>query len=151
MWIIIALIIGFFYLKKKGKLKFEIPKIAKHIGGMILGVWFYKSMGDFVEEMGSKTSVMNTLLYLYLVVYTIWIYKVIKSFKPIKIKKGNNAEEFEFTSGNGRTSRSIENPYRGTIVIGGAGSGKSKTFIYPIIKQSAEKEFTGVLYDFNEC
>lgn len=42
----------------------------------------------------------------------------------------------------------IENPYRGTIVIGGAGSGKSKSLFYPIIQQFMENRYTGILYDF---
>lgn len=42
----------------------------------------------------------------------------------------------------------IENPYRGIIVQGGAGSGKSKSFFYPIIDQLMQKKFSGLLYDF---
>jgi len=53
---------------------------------------------------------------------------------------------FRFKAGNKNIV--IRNPFRGIFVVGGAGSGKSRTFIYPIIKQSAEQEYTGVLYDF---
>lgn len=42
----------------------------------------------------------------------------------------------------------IGNIYRGIIVQGGAGSGKSKSLFYPIIQQLMRNEFAGVIYDF---
>lgn len=42
----------------------------------------------------------------------------------------------------------IENPFRGTMVIGTPGSGKSFSIINPFIRQLLAKEFTMCLYDF---
>lgn len=42
----------------------------------------------------------------------------------------------------------IGNIYRGTMVQGGAGSGKSKSLFYPIIQQTIQNDFAGILYDF---
>ena len=42
----------------------------------------------------------------------------------------------------------LTNPYRGVLVIGGAGSGKSASIIEPIIIQSIQQGFAGILYDF---
>ncbi len=42
----------------------------------------------------------------------------------------------------------IANSFRGIIIEGGAGSGKSRSLFYPIIKQLMDKNFSGVLYDF---
>lgn len=42
----------------------------------------------------------------------------------------------------------LPNIYRGVLVHGGAGSGKSKSVIYPIIYQMLLKQFTGIVYDF---
>lgn len=42
----------------------------------------------------------------------------------------------------------VPNPYRGILVIGGPGSGKSASIVEPIIIQSIRKEFAGILYDF---
>lgn len=42
----------------------------------------------------------------------------------------------------------ITNPFRGTVVIGTPGSGKSFSIIIPYIKQIIKKGFTGVIYDF---
>lgn len=64
----------------------------------------------------------------------------------IKATSFNYDENFHFTSG--KKHIVVDNPYRGVMVIGGAGSGKSRTFIYPFIKQASLQEFTGVIYDF---
>jgi hypothetical protein len=42
----------------------------------------------------------------------------------------------------------IVNPFRGTILIGTPGSGKSFGIVNPFIRQLIAKEFTGVVYDF---
>ncbi|KUG09208.1 TraM recognition domain-containing protein [Solirubrum puertoriconensis] len=42
----------------------------------------------------------------------------------------------------------IGNPFRGTFIAGGAGSGKSKSIIEPIIQQAGRAGLTGVVYDF---
>ncbi len=42
----------------------------------------------------------------------------------------------------------IANPYRGTLVLGGAGAGKSYSIGEPLIEQFAAKNFAGLIYDF---
>lgn len=42
----------------------------------------------------------------------------------------------------------IQNPYAGIFISGGAGAGKSKSIIEPLISDCGRKEFTGVIYDF---
>ena len=42
----------------------------------------------------------------------------------------------------------IPNPYAGVFISGGAGAGKSKSIIEPIIQDAGRKGFTGVVYDF---
>lgn len=42
----------------------------------------------------------------------------------------------------------IQNPYSGIFISGGAGAGKSKSIIEPLISDCGRKEFTGVVYDF---
>ncbi len=80
-----------------------------------------------------------------------YIYAIILGFKNIsghrnRLTKVKKDEAFNFSAR--RKDLTIINPYRGVLVVGGAGSGKSRTFIYPIIKQCAQKGYTGVLYDF---
>lgn len=38
------------------------------------------------------------------------------------------------------------NPFRGVLIVGGPGSGKSASIINPIISQAMEKKFTGIIY-----
>lgn len=42
----------------------------------------------------------------------------------------------------------IDNLFRGLLVVGGAGSGKSRSLIEPVITQAGQKGFTGVVYDY---
>lgn len=57
----------------------------------------------------------------------------------------NKTNDLEFSI-NGKTK--IENPFAGTFISGGAGSGKSKSLIEPLIKEAGKKAYTGVVYDF---
>ncbi|GAA4366143.1 hypothetical protein GCM10023185_37070 [Hymenobacter saemangeumensis] len=42
----------------------------------------------------------------------------------------------------------VVNPYRGTLVLGGAGAGKTYSIGEPLIEQFAYKNFAGLVYDF---
>ncbi|MFP3598209.1 type IV secretory system conjugative DNA transfer family protein [Chryseobacterium sp. SIMBA_029] len=42
----------------------------------------------------------------------------------------------------------IPNPFRGILVIGGPGAGKSESFAVPFIRELAQKQFSGICYDF---
>lgn len=55
-------------------------------------------------------------------------------------------EGFNFKTRSGIIN--LANPFRGIYIQGGAGSGKSASIFEPIIKQIAEQEYTGILYDF---
>lgn len=84
--------------------------------------------------------------YLALFVFLLWRYrhKIISKIKGQEIIKTKvNPEVFSI---NGETE--IRNPYAGIFISGGAGSGKSKSLIEPLIKESGKKDYTGVIYDF---
>ena len=42
----------------------------------------------------------------------------------------------------------IDNLFRGMLIIGGAGSGKSKSLVEPLIHQAADKGWSSVVYDY---
>lgn len=42
----------------------------------------------------------------------------------------------------------INNPFRGVLIVGGAGSGKTHTFVKNIIEQGADLGFSGIIYDY---
>jgi hypothetical protein len=44
----------------------------------------------------------------------------------------------------------INNPYRGIVIVGGAGSGKSESIIKPLLWQAMGKKFCGIVYDFKD-
>lgn len=56
--------------------------------------------------------------------------------------------EFYYKSKVNKGYINIANPYRGTMVIGTPGSGKTFSVINPFIRQLIAKEFTMCLYDF---
>jgi hypothetical protein len=64
---------------------------------------------------------------------------------PLRIER-SNPEHIYLESDKGTID--IANPYRGILIQGGAGSGKSKSLFYPIIQQFITNDFSGVLYDF---
>lgn len=42
----------------------------------------------------------------------------------------------------------LNNPFRGVLIMGGAGAGKSVSLIEPLIYQSVKKGYAGLLYDY---
>lgn len=63
----------------------------------------------------------------------------------------NLTSEFYFKGKWNKGCINILNPYRGTLVLGTPGSGKSYTFINSFISQLIQKGFSMVVYDFKFC
>lgn len=42
----------------------------------------------------------------------------------------------------------LNNPFRGVLIVGGAGSGKTHTFVKPIIERAADVDYSGIIYDY---
>lgn len=63
------------------------------------------------------------------------------------IPKLKRDDKNELTFSINRTT-TIKNPFAGIFISGGAGSGKSKSLIEPLIKEAGKKNYTGVIYDF---
>ena len=63
---------------------------------------------------------------------------------PQKIER-SNPEHIYLESDKGTID--IANPYRGLLCVGGAGSGKSRSIFYAIIKQFVTNQFSGICYD----
>lgn len=98
------------------------------------------------------------LLFIVFLLVNKW-YRKLKAIDEIKKKSGvfeiDKKQKQKSKSDNGAhegisiyNSVYIPNPYAGIFISGGAGSGKSKSFIEPIIYDCAINNFTGVLYDF---
>ena len=61
-------------------------------------------------------------------------------------KSKKNADSFTLDTTN--KPLRIDNPYRGILIVGGAGSGKSQSFVKPLLTQALKMGFTGIVYDF---
>ncbi len=142
---------------------YKINKIWILFGPIIQGIIVYYIDSEIIKEKeiftitnDAQTNflilffIINSVLFILISTPLIWVRKQIsnkvKRNKELELKSKQDAGFFTFPTTNGAVE--IYNPYRGILVVGGAGSGKSKTFIYPIIQQSALMNCTGVLYDF---
>lgn len=63
-----------------------------------------------------------------------------------KDTKGNNPFSVILKTIKGKII--LDNPFRGIFVIGAAGSGKSESVAVPLLQQFANKNFSGIVYDF---
>ncbi|WP_019991506.1 type IV secretory system conjugative DNA transfer family protein [Rudanella lutea] len=79
--------------------------------------------------------------------YAGWaIFRHYRRNAPQTIKIDPKQGGFVFQTGDGPLW--LANPYRGTFINGGPGSGKSKSLVEPIIQQAGAQGLTGLVYDF---
>jgi type IV secretory pathway TraG/TraD family ATPase VirD4 len=126
------------------------PTTRKFTFGKIILYWFLATTGSSVvfvlfSQLPSWTQV---LLFLFAVGYGgYWIFKKVKrkiGYTPsVSSNPAPERTDFELNR-----SVKILNPYAGVFVCGGAGSGKSKSIVEPIIYDAGRKNFAGVVYDF---
>ena len=101
--------------------------------------------------LGAELSAILGLFPLFIAIFFISkdIYKIKKT--PKEPQEKQFSKKIDKDSLNFKTSGGVinlANPFRGIYVQGGAGAGKSASIFEPIIKQIAEQEYTGILYDF---
>ncbi|MFC5413158.1 type IV secretory system conjugative DNA transfer family protein [Larkinella bovis] len=78
-------------------------------------------------------------------IYRLWRYIQGRQSAPVE-PDGEALPGFTLATQNGPIQ--VANPYRGVFVAGGAGSGKSKSIIEPIIHQAGAQGMAGIVYDF---
>jgi type IV secretory pathway TraG/TraD family ATPase VirD4 len=72
-----------------------------------------------------------------------------KEHNPLNKAKEIQKNDSSVTlKGMGETRVILPNVYKHILTVGGAGSGKSESVIIPVLKEFAEKEFSGLLYDY---
>ncbi len=92
---------------------------------------------------------VGAIALVFIILTTIRIIKIVKKKnKKEKVKefKMDNPDSIYLESSKGVIE--IANPWRGCYISGSAGSGKSRSLFYPIIKQFIQNDFAGILYDF---
>lgn len=119
--------------------------------GIFTGLFVFVA-GFTAEKL--RPMIGNFGLLLFLVPILISGFYLVRDFRKPKQKKPEaqkfsdkkNDESLNFNTKSGIIQ--LANPYRGIYIQGGAGSGKSGSIFEPIIKQIAQQNYTGILYDF---
>lgn len=108
----------------------------------------------FIANIFKRNDVVIYILMLVPVITAILLLIIKRKRKPKNVvpenlqfsKKEQEIKGFAFKTTKG--SIHLDNPFRGIYIQGGAGSGKSLSIFEPIIRQSAQNSYTGLLYDF---
>ncbi|SDY05452.1 type IV secretory system conjugative DNA transfer family protein [Flavobacterium degerlachei] len=114
----------------------------------VLGFFGFIFLISFIMAWGKMSKGSTTKLIIYAIIGVgIWQYLKYKkrSGGVFFVKKETKTNDLSFSL-NG--SVAIPNPYAGIFISGGAGAGKSKSIIEPLIYDAGKKGFTGVVYDF---
>ena len=140
-------------------LSYKLGKFHTFLSGVMwVGIFtFIYSLSAGMIMQATKATLgkeISTILGLFPILISIFLISkdVLKSRnKPQESKEKEfstkeNKDSFNFKTVNGVIN--LGNPFRGIYIQGGAGSGKSASIFEPIIKQIAEQEYTGILYDF---
>jgi hypothetical protein len=138
---------------------YKMGKFENFLNGIMwVGIFtFIYSLSAGMIMQATKATLgkeISTILGLFPILISIFLISkdVLKSRnKPQESKEKEfstkeNKDSFNFKTVNGVIN--LGNPFRGIYIQGGAGSGKSASIFEPIIKQIAEQEYTGILYDF---
>jgi hypothetical protein len=138
--------ISYYHVKQKRFPWVIISTIINNILFVTLIVLLGKLASKFIGGFGA-------IFCLFPIIYAIYLLKFKNKTKSNQTEKFNKVKEksekedgFTFNTNKGEIS--LDNPYRGIYIQGGAGSGKSASIFEPIIQQIGEKGFTGILYDF---
>lgn len=137
--------ISFYHAKQKRFPRVIISTIINNILIVLLIALLGKLASKFIGGSSAIFCLIPILYALYLLKFKNRT-KLNKTEKFDKIKKSEKEDSFTFKTNQGLIS--LDNPYRGIYIQGGAGSGKSASIFEPIIQQIGKKSYTGILYDF---
>ncbi|OXA71748.1 hypothetical protein B0A67_10360 [Flavobacterium aquidurense] len=137
--------VSFYHAKQKRFPRIIISTLINNILIVFLIALLGKLLSTLIGNFGA-------IICLTPILYTVYLLKFKNRTKQNqtekfdKIKKSEKEDSFTFKTNQGLIT--LDNPYRGIYIQGGAGSGKSASIFEPIIQQIGEKGFTGILYDF---
>lgn len=95
---------------------------------------------------GYLSAVVDILFYLILI--AIFLGLVYISFSSILRKTGKKSSQDNLILSVKKGSVAIQEPNRGVLVAGGAGSGKTESILIPILGEGVKKNFGLLVYDF---
>jgi len=136
--------------------KYDYLKSIVFSGGLILVIvslreYIFEFLNNKYHFSFEEDLVLIYLSYLISGISFVTIsYKILLQKSEPLVSSGKTDEKnpfrFEFNLTKGHVY--LDNPFRGIYIQGGAGSGKSETFIKPIIEQAVQLNYSGILYDF---
>jgi hypothetical protein len=139
--------VSFYHAKQKRFPRIIISTLINNILIVFLIAMLGKLLSTLIGNFGTIIGITPIL-------YALYLLKFKNRFKPSqtekfnKVKEKSKKEDDRFTFKTNKGEISLENPYRGIYVQGGAGSGKSASIFERIILQLSKKLFTGICYDF---
>lgn len=123
--------------------------------GSILGVTTIAAFKLYlVNENGYKEEVVililaTIIILVFVLIVGIVLYKILNRKKKIINPIFNRSPyAVELFCDSKKGSLILNNPFRGILTIGAAGSGKSESIGIPLIYQFVNKSFSGIVYDF---
>ncbi|WP_374174554.1 type IV secretory system conjugative DNA transfer family protein [Flavobacterium tructae] len=139
--------VSFYHAKQKRFPRIIISTLINNILIVFLIAMLGKLLSTLIGNFGTIICITPILYALYLLKFKNRI-KPSQTEKFNKVKEKSKKEDDRFTFKTNKGEISLDNPYRGIYVGGGAGSGKSASIFERIIQQLSEKHFTGICYDF---
>lgn len=124
--------------------------IASSVMALILYPYRAISGGFLAIIIGALYLLFPTLFFDVTAIYVLFPAFVIGGLGAVLLMddKLDNVWDVPFATNKGK--RIIKNIKRGVIIIGAAGSGKTESPIYVLLKHMADKLFTGIIYDFKD-
>ena len=111
---------------------------------MVFIVYVVFNLIDFILKTRLTTYLVYSVLFIGCTYFLNKIYKYFTAEREPSFKsKIANFDKLHINK-----TLTIENPYAGVFISGGAGSGKSKSIIEPLINDAGKHNFTGVVYDY---
>lgn len=133
--------------------------------------WFYL-VAFFIINVGAAYSIIKLKERKYILAFLIVLYMVVFLFLNVNFTKftlfvilpslvaglglglldesTKKDELWDCEFGTSKGKRFVRNVKRGILIFGSAGSGKTESPIYVLLKHFAEKDFTGVIYDYKD-
>lgn len=133
--------------------------------------WFYL-VAFFIINVGAAYSIIKYKERKYILAFLIVLYMVVFMFLNVNFTKftlfvilpslvaglglglldesTKKDELWDCEFGTSKGKRFVRNVKRGILIFGSAGSGKTESPIYVLLKHFAEKDFTGVIYDYKD-
>lgn len=133
--------------------------------------WFYL-VAFFIINVGAAYSIIKYKERKYILAFLLVLYMVVFMFLNVNFTKftlflilpslvtglglglldesTKKDELWDCEFGTSKGKRFVRNVKRGILIFGSAGSGKTESPIYVLLKHFAQKDFTGIIYDYKD-